>query len=47
VKREASVLDEGEKKKVKREEIEQVEREKEDGKKKGKKPVVIDLCDSD
>jgi hypothetical protein len=45
VKREASVVDERGKKKVKREEVEQVEREK--GRKKGKKPIVIDLCDSD
>jgi hypothetical protein len=40
--------DEGPKKKrVKREEEERVEKQKEEDRKKGRKPVVIDLCDSD
>ncbi|GAA6036998.1 hypothetical protein JCM8097_005500 [Rhodosporidiobolus ruineniae] len=52
VKRETITLededdDDRERKRVKREEVDEIERRKEDDRRKGKKPEVIDLCDSD
>ncbi|BGP14102.1 hypothetical protein JCM10213_002399 [Rhodosporidiobolus nylandii] len=47
VKAEPGKMDERDRKRVKLEDTERVEAEKEERRKKGKKPEVIDLCDSD